>query len=130
MTIVTDTSAILAVILGEPKKEKIKELTLDKKIIGPSSIPWEIGNAFSAMFKRKRISLKAANKGYSIFQMIPIRFIDIDMKHALQISFSQKIYAYDAYFLSCCIKHNGTLLTLDKKLLNEASNIGVKTLEI
>ena len=130
MTIVADTSAILAVIMREAETEKIKQLTLNKKIIGPASIPWEVGNAFSAMFKRKRISLRTAQEGYEIFQMIPIQLVDVDIKKTLQLSFSQNIYAYDAYFLVCCENYNAALLSLDKKLLNAASNIGIKTLEI
>lgn len=130
MKIVADTSAILAVIMGEPERENIKQLTLNKKIIGPPSIPWEVGNAFSAMFKRQRISLKTAQEGYKIFQMIPIQYVEVDMNQVMQISFSHNIYAYDAYFLGCCLKHKGSLLSLDKKLLTEASSIGINILEV
>ncbi|MBU1170697.1 MAG: hypothetical protein KKD44_14145 [Proteobacteria bacterium] len=54
MDIVVDTSALIAVIVGEPERNTIIELTTGNTLIGPGSIPWEIGNAFSAMFKRQR----------------------------------------------------------------------------
>ena len=130
MTIVVDTSAILAVIIGEPKKDKIKLLTKDRKIIGPSSIPWEMGNAFSAMLKRGRISLEDAQQGYDIFQMIPIQYVDIDFKQVLKLSYDNNMYAYDAYFLDCCLRHNGHLLSLDQKLLKIADKIKIKILEV
>jgi predicted nucleic acid-binding protein len=50
MDIVIDTSALIAVIVAEPERDKIIELTTGNTLIGPGSIPWEIGNAFSAMF--------------------------------------------------------------------------------
>ena len=67
MEIVIDTSALVSVIVGEAERERIVEITTGNKLIGPGSIPWEIGNAFSAMFKKKRISLKEAEKGIAIF---------------------------------------------------------------
>ena len=64
MDIVIDTSALIAVIAGEPERAKIIEITTGNTLIGPGSVPWEIGNAFSAMYKQKRLSLKKA-KGIS-----------------------------------------------------------------
>lgn len=55
MDIVIDTSALIAVIVDEPQRTKIIEITSGNTLIGPGSIPWEIGNAFSAMFKQKRV---------------------------------------------------------------------------
>jgi hypothetical protein len=49
MDIVIDTSALLAVIVAEPERNRIVESTSGHTLIGPGSIPWEIGNAFSAM---------------------------------------------------------------------------------
>ncbi len=44
MDIVIDTSALIAVIVGEPERNRIVELTTGNTLIGPGSIPWEIGN--------------------------------------------------------------------------------------
>ena len=98
MDIVIDTSALIAVIAGEPERSKIIELTSGNTLIGPGSIPWEIGNAFSAMFKQKRLSFEEAKKGISIFNRIPIRYIETDFVSVLKISSQASIYAYDAYF--------------------------------
>jgi hypothetical protein len=43
------------------------------------SIPWEIGNAFSAMFKQNRLSVEEAQKGLLIFSSIPLRYIEPDL---------------------------------------------------
>ncbi len=44
MNIVIDTSALLAVIVAEPERDRIVELTAGHTLIGPGSIPWEIGS--------------------------------------------------------------------------------------
>lgn len=55
MEIVVDTSVIIAVIVDEPEKARLIESTKGASLIAPGSLYWEIGNAFSAMLKRKRI---------------------------------------------------------------------------
>ena len=130
MDIVIDTSALIAVIVAEPERNKIIEITKGNTLIGPGSIPWEVGNAFSAMFKRNRISLKEAKKGLLIFSSIPVRYIEPDFVKVLHLSKETNIYAYDAYFLDCAVRHKAPLLTLDKKLKTAASNLKLDTLEV
>jgi predicted nucleic acid-binding protein len=81
MDIVIDTSVLIAVILNEPEKAELVKLTAGHTLVGPESIRWEIGNAFSAMFKKDRITLRMAQQAMSIFEVIPIRYMDVDFKH-------------------------------------------------
>ena len=53
MDIITDTNIFLAIALNEPEKEQIIQLTSGVNIIAPEILPYEIGNALSAMIKRK-----------------------------------------------------------------------------
>ena len=96
MDIVTDTSILLAVVLNEPEKRAIIESTAGLDLIGPPVIPWEVGNAFSAMFRRNKISLRDALKAYRAFQEIPIRYVGVDIEEALEVARDLGIYAYDA----------------------------------
>ena len=130
MDIVIDTSALIAVIVGEPERTKIIELTTGNTLIGPGSIPWEIGNAFSAMFKQDRLTLDEARKGLSIFETIPIRYVEPDFPNSLRLTKKINMYAYDAYFLDCSIRYKSPLLTLDRKLIAAAENISVDVLEV
>jgi predicted nucleic acid-binding protein len=130
MDIVVDTSALVAVIAGEPERNRIVELAKGNKLVGPGSIPWEVGNAFSAMFKRKRLTLQEAQKGLAIFERIPIRYIQPDLVRALRISKEADIYAYDAYILDCAVRCKAPLLTLDHKLMTAALHLGIETLEV
>lgn len=130
MDIVIDTSALIAVIVGEPERNSIIEITKGNTLIGPGSIPWEIGNAFSAMFKRNRLKIEEAQKGLTIFNGIPLRYIEPDFVKVLKLSKQTNMYAYDVYFLDCAIRHKAPLLTLDKKLKASAQNINIETLEV
>jgi predicted nucleic acid-binding protein len=130
MDIVIDTSALIAVIVGEPERDRIVELSTGNTLIGPGSIPWEVGNAFSAMLKQGRLTLDRAQKGIAIFEDIPIQYAKPDFSNALKIAHQSKIYAYDAYFLDCAIRHNASLLTLDRKLITAAKALNVTVLEV
>jgi predicted nucleic acid-binding protein len=130
MELVIDTSALIAVIVAEPERDTIIEITKGNTLIGPGSIPWEIGNAFSAMFKQNRVSMKEADKGIEIFNTIPIRYIEPDFSKILYLSKENNMYAYDAYFLDCALRHKAPLLTLDKKLRVIAENLNIETLEV
>jgi predicted nucleic acid-binding protein len=130
MDVVIDTSALIAVIVGEAEREGIILATTGHTLIGPGSIPWEIGNAFSAMFKQDRLTLTAAQKGLAIFTGIPLRYVEPDFTMALEVSKRANLYAYDAYFLVCAIKHRAPLLTLDRKLKAAALKLDVETMEV
>ena len=130
MDIVIDTSALIAVIVGEPERKRIVEFTTGNTLIGPGSIPWEIGNAFSAMFEQDRLTLDEAQKGLAIFASIPLRYVEPDFVNTLKISKQSKMYAYDTYFLDCAIRHKAPLLTLDGKLKASAQNLNVQTMEV
>jgi len=130
MDVVIDTSALIAVIVGEPERNRIVEFTTGNTLIGPGSIPWEIGNSFSAMFKQNKLTFDEAKKGLVIFDSIPLRYIKPDFVNALKISKQANMYAYDAYFLDCAIRHKAPLLTLDRKLKTAAQNLNVEIMEV
>ena len=130
MDIVIDTSAVIAVIANEPEKPAIVEHTLGANLIAPASVHWEVGNAFSAMFKRRRISLSQAKEAIKSYERIVFRFIDVDLGQSLELSDRLNMYGYDAYVLACALNMRSPLLTLDKKLAAAAPVVGVKVLEV
>lgn len=130
MDIVTDTSILIAVILNEPEKPAIVEATSGHTLVGPDSIRWEVGNAFSAMFKQDRISLRMAQKALAVFEVIPMRYLDVDFKHSLKLAHDNQMYAYDAYFVDCAMRHKTPLLSLDNRMTVKAKALGIKVVEI
>jgi len=85
MNIVIDTSIVLSVITNEKHKDELIKITKGSNLIVPSSLPWEIGNAFTAMFKRKRITLKKAMAALHFYRQIPLRFVDVPLSDAIEI---------------------------------------------
>ena len=130
MDIVVDASIIIAVIVNESSKPAIIQATQTADLIAPASIHWEIGNAFSAMFKRNRISLEESLKAVEIYKQIPIRFVDVELEEALSLAKQWNIYAYDAYLLRCAQKYNTALLSLDGALLAIAEQCKVKVMRV
>lgn len=130
MDIAIDTSVIIAVIVNEPAKPAIIQATQNADLIAPASIHWEIGNAFSAMFKQNRVTLSEAEKAVEIYQQIPIRFVEIELKEALGLAKQLNIYAYDAYLIRCAQKYKAPLISLDQALLRHATQANVRTIEV
>jgi predicted nucleic acid-binding protein len=129
-SIVIDASAVIAVVTNEPHKPVLIRLTEGVELISPSSLPVEVGNAFSAMFKRRRISLEGAKAAVEAYQRIAIRLTAIDLGQALELSHRLGIYAYDAYLIACSLRHRSPLLTVDGGLRDAARQVGVEVLEV
>lgn len=130
MSIIVDTSVIISVITNEQSKSKLINITEGEDLISPSSLHWEIGNAISAMFKRKKIDLKTAKTATHYYQTIPIRLVDVDINKSIEISYQHKIYAYDAYFLECARNYSSPLLTLDNSLTTIAQQMHINVIEV
>jgi predicted nucleic acid-binding protein len=130
MDIVVDATAVIAVVTNEKHKAGIIKATAGSVLLSPSSLPWEIGNAFSAMFKRRRIELDQAILAFQEYLRIPIQPSEISGEAALDLSARLSIYAYDAYMLACAMKHGAPLLTLDAGLRHAANKVGVRTIEV
>ena len=124
-----DTSTVIAVIANEPEKPLLIAKTQGYDLISPRSLYWEIGNAFSAMIKRGRITLEQATTAIEIYEQIPIDLVDVDLKQALEIVDKHKVYAYDAYMIACALNRGCPLLTLDGGLAYAAKAAGVEVWE-
>ncbi len=55
MKIVADTNIFIAVALNEPEKDMIIRLTEGHDLVAPEALPFEIGNALTAMMKRNAL---------------------------------------------------------------------------
>ena len=124
------TSVIISVITNEKSKSQLIKITKGEDLIAPSSIHWEIGNAFSSMFKRKKIVLNLAKKAIEYYSLIPLRLVDVDIIKSIEISHYYNIYAYDAYFIECARNYSSTLVTLDNRLSEIARQMNINVKEV
>jgi len=130
MSLIVDTSVIISVITNESHKTKLIRATKGEELIAPISLHWEIANAFSAMFKRNRISLEQAKEAMKYYSQIKIRFVEVDLNKTLDIAFNNNIYAYDAYFIVCAKQYKSKLISLDKGLIHIAKQNKIITIEV
>jgi predicted nucleic acid-binding protein len=130
MVVVIDTSALVAVLVSEPERGAVVRATIGADLVAPGSVHWEVGNAMSALFKRRRATLPQVQRALAVYAAIPIRLIDTDLALALEIAAEHDLYAYDAYLMTCALAQRAPLLTLDQGLTRVASAAGVQLLEI
>jgi len=129
MKIVADTNTFIAVALNEPEKDMIIRLTENYDLIAPEVLPFEIGNALTAMMKRSVLNADEVILAWDMVQHIPVDLRRIDIGAALSIATQYNIYAYDAYFLECARNLRSPLLTLDQQMKGIARKIGIQVME-
>lgn len=129
-SILVDASVVLAVILEEPEKAAILDVTAGSEAKAPGCLRWEVGNAFSAMVKRGRLEESGSIAALRIFETIPVQEVDVDLGSALALALKYRIYAYDAYYLVAAKSHKVALLTLDGRMSEVAKAEGIKLKEI
>lgn len=129
MKVVADTNTFLAVALDEPEKREIIRVTLGHELLAPEVLPFEVGNALTAMMKKRVLDLDELPPAWDAIQRIPVELHRVDIRRALKIAGQLNIYAYDAYFLECALTTGCPLLTLDRRLKAVAGEVGVETLE-
>lgn len=130
MDISVDTSTIMAVVLNEPTKPVLLRLTEGADLRAAPSLPWEVGNALTALFKRERITLGQAHQALESFEAIPVQLADVDTWEAVKLSHKHGIYAYDAYVLECARRYGTPLLSLDGPQCALARKLGIEVLEV
>ena len=116
MDILLDASAILAIILNEPNRDKVINLTDNAIILCPEVISFEIGNALINLLRKQKITEAEVLEAYRNFTLIPIRSIKVDIEKALRIACKYKIYAYDAYYLEAAYRLKLPLITFDMSM--------------
>jgi predicted nucleic acid-binding protein len=130
LNLVVDASVLLAVLTSEPERASLLGLTQNADLIAPASVHWEVGNALSAMLKRARVTSTQAEAVLNNYERIPIRFVEVSLREAIQISSERKIYAHDAYLIACALDQRCRLISLDRALLQAAKDSGAQTVEV
>lgn len=129
-TVVIDTSAVLAVLLHEPQRSALIGLTRAATLLAPGSVPWEVGNGLIAGFRRGRLSAREVHDAWTSFEGIPLGLADVRIARALTLAERYRLYAYDAYVLELARAQRAPLLTLDRRLLDAAVDLGIEPLEV
>ena len=86
MEVVVDASVLIAVITNEEEKGKLVAMTNEAELIAPLSVHWEIGNAFSSLLQRKRVTIDEALQAIEIYLHIPVRFVEVELTESLELA--------------------------------------------
>lgn len=130
MSLTIDTSAVLAVMLREPSRDRVVAETEEMALLAAPTLPWEVGNALSALFRRKRLDSRAAAEVLSVLERIPIRLADVDLRESVVMAEQHGIDAYDAYVLECARRYRTPLLSLDAAQCAVARAMGIDVIEV
>ena len=129
MDIVADASAFLAVVLNEAGRERIIEQTAGHGLVAPEVLPYEVGNALVAVRRRKRLADAAVLRALESARQIPVRLVTVSVPGAVRIALAHGVYAYDAYYLQCCIENRLPLLSLDEGMCALARRLKLQVME-
>jgi len=129
MKIVADTNTFIAVALEEPEKRQIIQFTVGKELVAPEVLPFEVGNALTAMVKKRTLDPNEVISAWDVVQTIPVELRRIDIQAALGLAVRFNIYAYDAYFIECALSLRCPMLTLDHRMKMVARDVGIRILE-
>jgi predicted nucleic acid-binding protein len=129
MEIVADASIFLAVVLNESDRDWIIEQTIGKTIVSPEVLHYEIGNALIAIKRKGRLNDREILRAFDLSQRIAVRLISVKIHDAIKIALRFDIYAYDSYYLQCCIENRWPLISLDKRMCDIAENLGIRVVK-
>lgn len=129
MKIIMDASAIITIVIDEPEKSLIANLTKDAELLSPEMVPFEIGNALTRLKRRHILNDEKVIEAYTVYTHIPLRLVEVNIEHALKIACQYNIYAYDAYYLEAAFRLKLPLLTLDRPMKDIARKMRLDILE-
>ena len=129
MEIVSDASVFLSIALDENDRGWIIEKTAGYSIICPEVLPYEIGNALIAVYRKGRLNDREILRAFDVSQKIPVKLVPVKIVDAMKIAVRFNIYAYDAYYVQCCIENKLPLISLDNRMCDVAKSLGIRVVE-
>jgi predicted nucleic acid-binding protein len=126
MELVADASAFVAVVLNEESREWVIERTSGYTVVSPEVLPYEIANALMSVRRRGRLTEREVLKAFNISQRIPVRLLPVKIYDAMKLALRFNIYAYDAFYLQCCIETKLPLISLDNRMCEVATSLSIK----
>jgi predicted nucleic acid-binding protein len=129
MDIVADASAFLAVVLNEAARDSIIRSTAGRGIVAPEILPYEVGNALVVVRKKGRLTHCEVLQALASAQQIAVTLLPVTIPSAVKLAMQFRVYAYDAYYLQCCIENRLPLLSLDVRMCEVAKRLRIQTVE-
>jgi predicted nucleic acid-binding protein len=126
MEIIADASVFLSVVLAEANRKWVIDKTSGLALISSEVLPYEIANALTAMKKKGRLTERETLRALNVSQRIPVRLVPINIYDALKVAIKFNIYAYDAYYIQCCLETKLPLISIDNCMCEVAKSLSIK----
>lgn len=126
---IADASVFLAAVLDEVDRLWAIEKTGGCTIVAPEVLPYEIANALIAVGRKGRLTDEQILEAFDMTQKIPVTLLPVSIADALRIAANYRIYAYDAFYIQCCIEAKLPLISLDKRMCDVAQDLGIRVVK-
>ena len=113
---VVDTSAIAALLFGEPDAEIISERLGDSRLVAPALLEFELGNVCLLKCRRHPDQQEMLKKAFRLRNRLGVEEITVDHDAALELAAKTGLTAYDASYLWIARQLQAELVTLDRQL--------------
>jgi len=81
------------------------------------------------MKRNGRLNDREILRAFNISQRIAVKLVRVAIHAAIKIAIRFNIYAYDAYYLQCCIENRLPLISLDGRMCGVAESLGIKVVK-
>jgi len=132
LSVVIDASVAVAWCLEDetsPYAVKVLATLAESEAHVPSIWPLEVANALLVAERRGRLSVDETTRAVSLLRELPIRVDhtppDTVFTHVLSIARTQFLSVYDAAYVELAVRIGAPIATLDDRLQQAASQLGV-----
>ncbi len=133
MIAVLDASAAIEIVLQRKAGDKLADFLKEADwVLAPHLFISEVTNVFWKYHKFADLPFRECEKRLEQTITLPDNFInEIDIFHeAFKLSCSSNHSVYDILYLIIARRNNGTLMTMDKKLIKTANQLSIEVYPI
>ena len=118
---VVDTSAVAALLFGEPETEAIADRFAGARLVAPGLLGFELANVCRIKCRRHPAHAPALTQAFRIRGHLGIEEAAVDHDAVLLLAAETGLTAYDASYLWLSRELGAELITLDRTLAKAAT---------
>jgi len=118
---VVDTSALAALLFGEPEAEEVAGALDGARLVAPGLLGFELANVYVTKCRRYPHQREALLAAFQLRDRFGTQEIAVDHAATLEIALTTGLTAYDASYLWLARQLGAELVTLDKELQRAAA---------
>ena len=120
---VIDTSALAAIVFGEPEGQKVATSLENFDLVAPHLLPFELANVCLTKIRRHPSQRNLLITGFQMFSRMAISFFHVNLMATLELATEKSLTFYDASYVWLSYDLNAELVTLDKTLAKAARKV-------